>query len=347
MNKTGEYQATEYGPSPETDLKISIIIPVYKGGDTFRCCVKAMERLEPSPEEIIVVADGGFEKDNPPDEQARLKIIETPFRGGPAKARNIGARAAKGDILLFIDADVVVEPDIVKRVREIYRDDPELTALMGSYDDNPGQANFLSQYRNLLHHYVHQNAKENASTFWGACGAVKRKAFLDLGGFDEKISKPAMEDIEIGYRMKQHGYRIRLCKNIQVKHLKRWEAISILKTDFFQRALPWTELILKYRHFSNDLNIDTSSRVSVMLTFCLILSFLIVPFWPKVMAVTALLTFILLYINADLYKFFYRKRGLKFTLMALPWHWLYFFYSGLGFLLGLGKHKVLRYIQGD
>jgi GT2 family glycosyltransferase len=138
-----------------------------------------------------------------------------------------------------------------------------LTALFGSYDDAPAATNFLSQYKNLFHHYVHQIANEEASTFWGACGAIRREVFLKLGGFDESYHQPCIEDIELGYRLKRAGYRIRLLKTLQVKHLKHWGVKSLLKTDFFQRALPWTELILRDRRLVNDLNLKTSSRVSV------------------------------------------------------------------------------------
>ena len=101
-------------------------------------------------------------------------VITTPGPAGPAKARNVGARAAIGDLLLFVDADVVVEPNTVDVVQSLFAADPKLDAVIGSYDDAPGQTNFVSQYRNLMHHYVHQHASAEATTFWGACGAIRR-----------------------------------------------------------------------------------------------------------------------------------------------------------------------------
>lgn len=323
---------------------ISVIIPVYKGGEAFKECLKALANATFKPEEIIIVADGGWCDSFRPQEKLNAKVIETSLQGGPARARNIGGKSATGDILLFIDADVVVEPDIIQKVRDIFIKDQELMALFGSYDDKPGQTNFLSQYRNLLHHYVHQNAKEDASTFWGACGAIRRDVFLALGGFDEKLYRqPAIEDIELGYRMKQAGYKIRLCKQIQIKHLKRWSAFSILKTDFLQRALPWTDLILRNREFLNDLNLETSSRISVALTFCLFATLLLVIFWNKIFLVIPFIVLFLFFLNIDLYKFFKEKRGLLFMLKSIPWHWLYFFYSGVAFAFGSAKHTLLSF----
>ena len=99
-----------------------------------------------------------------------------------------------------------------------FSENPDLAALIGSYDDAPGEKNFLSQYKNLFHHYTHQHGKVEASTFWGACGAIRREIFLSMAGFNDNYRQPCIEDIEFGYRLKQEGYKIRLCKSIQVKH---------------------------------------------------------------------------------------------------------------------------------
>ncbi len=219
-----------------------------------------------------------------------------------------------------------------------FKADPDLAALIGSYDDEPSETNFLSQYKNLFHHYVHQMAHEEASTFWGACGAIRRHVFLELGGFDESYRHPSIEDIELGYRLKQSGYRIRLFKMLQVKHLKRWGALSLLKTDFLRRALPWTQLILRDRHMINDLNLGLSSRISVMLIYGL-LAVLVGAWWrPGLLALGGVLLLSLVAANIPLYRFFERKRGFGFTLKAIAWHWVYYFYGGLAFAIGLVRY---------
>jgi hypothetical protein len=220
--------------------------------------------------------------------------------------------------------------------------EPGVDALIGSYDDDPAESNFLSQYRNLLHHYVHQQGSEDASTFWGACGAIRRDVFLSIGGFDERYVRPSVEDIELGYRLKKAGHRIQLCKCLQVKHLKRWDALSMLKVDVFQRALPWTEVILRECNCINDLNTTMSGRASVALTLLLI-SLLVFSWWQPLVAAAAgivAVILLLLLLNVRLYWFFFRKRGFQFTIQSIPWHWLYFFYSGLAFALGTVRHAV-------
>lgn len=320
---------------------ISVIIPVYNGGEKFFHCLASVQSAAPGADEIIVVADGGTGHTPGLENLSGIVVLKTGTRGGPGKARNLGAAHARGDILFFVDADVTIAPDTIGRVRRIFREAPEVAALFGSYDDAPSETNFLSQYRNLLHHYVHQNAREEASTFWGACGAVRRETFRALGGFDDKkYLQPCIEDIELGYRIKLAGHRILLNKSLQIKHLKKWDMGSIIKTDFFQRALPWTELLLNNRQFMNDLNVDAAGRLSVAGIMGLLLS-LALSFWQIAFLGLALVCALaLLYLNHPLYNFFRRKRGLWFAVKAVPWHWLYFFYSGLAFAMGLTRHHL-------
>jgi len=319
---------------------VSVIIPVHNGGAYFRTCLSKLAQAVPKPIEIIVVADGDSDGSWRLAKEFGAKLIRIPESGGPARARNLGAQAAKGDILFFVDADVAVCPEAVGYAISVFKNNPYLAAAIGSYDDAPGDPGFLSQYRNLMHHYVHQTGNEEASTFWGACGLIRREIFLQMGGFNESYRRPSIEDIELGYRLKQAGYKIRLCKTLQVKHLKRWEPISLLRADFFYRALPWTELIWRDRKLNNDLNLQVSSRVSIVLTYAMLLSFLGTWWSLGCLVLASLLALPLVIINAPLYRFFWRKHGILFAIKTIPWHWLYYFYSGLGFAIGTARHVL-------
>ena len=325
-----------------TELSVSVIVPVYNGGEKFRRCLASLKEAHLPPREIIVVSDGDTDGSWQLAEEFGAHVSRYPSPGGPGRARNLGAARARGKVLFFVDADVTVPPNAIGQVVMMFNREPGIDALFGSYDDEPAEPNFLSQYRNLLHHYVHQQGSEDASTFWGACGAIRRDVFLSIGGFDEGYGRPSVEDIELGYRLRKAGHRIRLCKSLQVKHLKRWDVVSMLKADFFQRALPWTEIILRERKFINDLNIGMSERASVMLTF-LLLIFLVVSYWqPLALAAAGVMALILLILNAPLYRFFLKKRGFQFTIQSIPWHWLYFFYSGVAFAIGTVRHVINR-----
>ena len=183
--------------------RISVVIPVFNGGEKFRLCLESLESCIPSPAEIIVVADGESDGSWKYAQQKGYTTILIETTGGPAKARNEGAMKAAGDIILFIDADVTVSKDIIERVSEFFSSNTIAAAAMGSYDDAPFEKDHLSQYRNLLHHFTHQCANTNASTFWGACGAIRRDVFISSGGFNESYTLPCIEDIELGYRLKR------------------------------------------------------------------------------------------------------------------------------------------------
>jgi GT2 family glycosyltransferase len=178
--------------------------------------------------------------------------------------------------------------------------------------------------------------------FWGACGAIRREAFWAVGGFDERYRYPSIEDIELGYRLKRAGYQIQLNKAVQVKHLKHWKAGSLLRAEIFYRAIPWTELLWRDQQFNNDLNLKHSSRLSLVCTYALLLCFIAGWWWFPAWLIGLGMGLILLILNWPLYSFFYQKRGLLFTVQAIFWHWLYFFYGGLAFAIGTVRHLLSR-----
>ena len=245
---------------------LSVIIPVYNGGEAFRMCLCALADSSITFE-CLVVDDGST------DDTARVaagfgaRVFSTDGKQGPARARTLGAEHAGSDLLLFIDADVCVRPDSLKRVVQAFDADDSLTALFGSYDDSPAEPDFVSQYRNLLHHFVHQRSKREAQTFWSGFGAIRAAAFRACGGFDTSFSRPAVEDIELGHRLQASGCKIILDPSLQVKHLKEWGFVAMLITDVRDRGIPWAQLILSDSRMPNDLNVSISQRVSVALAF--------------------------------------------------------------------------------
>lgn len=327
---------------PQNAITISVIIPVYNGGDDFRRCLDQVVVSIRPEDEIIVIADGDTDGSGDLAVRTGVRVIRHSTPNGPAKARNAGAAIARGDILFFVDADVLVQSDTVKQVAAVFERDRLITAIFGSYDDQPGATNFLSQYKNLLHHYVHQTGCEEATTFWSGCGAIWREIFNSIGGFNENYRRPCIEDIELGYRLKNAGHRILLDKAIQVKHLKHWNAYSLFKTDFFNRALPWTDLLLQGRGIANDLNLKYSNRLSVVLIYTFIIALFAIWWHSVALLIVGLCGAGLLLLNAPVYLFFLRKRGLFFTLLTIPWHWFYYFYSGLAFAIGLSKSFFWR-----
>ncbi|MEO1761694.1 MAG: glycosyltransferase family 2 protein [Cyanobacteria bacterium J06629_18] len=319
-------------------VSISVIIPVHNGGESFHRCLSSLKKSKISPDEVIVVSDADTDGSWLVAEEFGAKVIRMSVNQGPAKARNLGASVAKSDILYFVDADVEISPDAIIQVKQAFENDSELAALIGSYDDQPGESNFLSQYKNLFHHYTHQIASEEAFTFWGACGAIRREIFLSVGGFDESYLRPSIEDIELGYRIRGGGYKIKLLKDLHVKHLKHWGVVSLLRAEIFYRALPWTDLILRQRQLDNDLNLGLSSRLSVISIYGIFTALILSSWLPGFLSVAVVLSIIMLWLNFPVYRFFYAKRGLVFTLRVIPWHWFYYFYGGLAFGVATSKY---------
>ena len=326
---------------------VTVIIPVRNGGPVFKRCLAALNQSSVRPFAVLVADDGSTDSSAQWAVEAGARIVRPePLGGGPAAARNAAAARASGDVLFFFDSDVQVRPDTVARVERAFADDPALAALFGSYDDSPGDPGFLSQFKNLFHHYVHQHGAEDASTFWSGCGAVRRDVFLAVGGFPARYRLPSIEDIELGYLLKRRGHRLRLDKGLQVKHLKRWTLPGLLHSDIVARGIPWTRLILREGAFLNDLNLQTHNRLSVATVYAGLALFCWgvqmnartglrwpLAWWGVLAAALALLA-----MNWRLYAFFLDKRGLLFAAKSLGPHWLYYFYNGISFGAGLLLH---------
>lgn len=312
---------------------LTVVIPCYKDNGFLTRCLEPIKSAVSSDDEVLLVCDGGdFEWAERTAKECGVKYLPQSKRSGPGAARNLGAKNASGEILLFLDSDVVIAPDVIEKVRKVFADKPHLSALIGSYDDSPGDPGFFSQYKNLQHHYVHQEGGEESFTFWGACGAIRREIYLDIGGFDERYDQPSIEDIELGYRLHAAGHEMALCKDIQVKHLKRWTGFSMVKTDLLCRAIPWARLIMQSGCMKRDLNLKQSARLSVALVYLMLLSLAAaIPFQPALWVFGAC-AILLLVLNHHFYGFLARKKGMIFSLLAIPVHWLYFFYCGLGYL---------------
>lgn len=318
---------------------ISVIVPVYNGEKFLTRCLEALNACSPSAYEVLVVDDCSTDKSAEISRQLGAKVFRMQSQSGPAGARNLGAHNARGEILFFVDADVVVRPDSLQRVADVFAKDRDVAAVFGSYDDEPAEKNFISQYKNLFHHFVHQQSSIEATTFWAGCGAIRRDAFLAAGGYDpERYPRPAIEDIELGYRMRALGYRIRLDKQLQAKHLKKWELKSLLHADIFCRAVPWSMLILEKKGMVNDLNLQTKDRVSAVLA---VLSIIIIPFSilrPQLLLLALILLAAIPLLNYKFYRFFIQRKGIWFAMLVFPMHVLYFLYSAPTFALCWIRH---------
>ncbi|HWC99101.1 MAG TPA: glycosyltransferase family 2 protein [Candidatus Sulfopaludibacter sp.] len=329
-------------------LTISVVISNRNGGPAFLSCLAALTRYRDQFQEFIVVDDASTDDSIKAAEAAGARVLTVPVRKGPANGRNLGARAATGDILLFLDADVCVHADTITRILERFQSDPELCGVFGSYDTDPAVRGLVSEYRNLLHSFIHHTSKHSATTFWSGCGAILKEVFLASGGFDVSYSVPCVEDIELGMRLVREGRHIVLDPFIQVQHLKCWTLRNMIETDIKHRGIPWGRLILASHRMPNDLNLRWSSRLSVIFLLVLCLGALVFTaglmnsglaqlLWPGMLAGLAAFTSIAA-INMPFYRFLAARRSFKFATASMLLHLIYLFCCGTAMGMAIGIH---------
>jgi GT2 family glycosyltransferase len=322
---------------------LSVIVPVFNDPANLEACLSALDRSVLRPD-VIVVDDGSREEAAAASAEVTARhgyrFTRLARNAGPAAARNHGARLAAGDVLFFLDSDVLVEPGTLTRVEAAFGDDPSLAALFGSYQADTVPQNFTSRYKNLLHHYTHQISAREASTFCGGFGAVRREVFEAMHGFDE--AHRALEDVEFGYRMHFAGYRIRLDRDLQFTHLKRYTLWSLMRSDLLYRAIPWTRMMWRKRVVRNDLNTRTSQVASVAVALLIPVSAALAPLtWPSAWPLLLTLALAIGYaaLNWHFLAYVCRLRGAGFTLRTLAMHWWFHVYSAAGLAIGLATPK--------
>lgn len=310
-----------------------MVVPAHNAAAVLERCLAALARSAVPPLECLVIDDASTDPVKSVAERHGARLIVLKHRAGPARARNIGALYAQGDLILFLDADVCIHADAITRILDHFRSDASLDAVIGAYDATPEAPAAVSQYRNLLHCYTHRTARPDASTFWAGCGAIRKEAFSRCGGFDVSYGRPAVEDIELGLRLKASGGRILLDPEIQVTHLKRWTLMSMIRTDVFDRGVPWMRLILRSGFMPDDLNVRISQRLSVVAVYLLVLAVYFQAEWAGLAC-----AFLVAALNARFYSFLAARRGWQFLLPAVPLHFLFHFYSGIAFFIGATQH---------
>ncbi len=327
---------------------LSVIVPAYRCAGTLREVIAALlaSDMPRAAWELIVVDE------NSPDDTADVArahadhvLVSPNGPRGPAFARNLGATVARADVLVFVDADVVVAPTTLSQFAAVFAADPTVGAVFGAYDQSPRDPGLVSQYRNLLHHYVHSMSPGPAITFWAGCGAVRRDVFAKVGGYDAKrYPRPQIEDIDLGYRMHGAGFRILLVPEIQGTHLKRWTLTNMLKTDLRERAIPWMRLLLERGDVASDgpLNLRVLEKVLTALAGFMLLSIavLLVTRDPRWLFATIAAALVIVVANTSMFLWFAKVRGPLFALSVVPLRLLFYFTSGFGAAWAMITHRL-------
>jgi hypothetical protein len=318
---------------------LSVVVPVHNGASTLPQVLSALAATDLPREEweLVVVDDASNDESAALAARFAQAVVRIPTRPhGPAYARNRGVEVAKGSLIVFIDADVVVRSDTLRRFRDVLVDDPTLGAVFGSYDCSPPAPSLVSQYRNLLHHYTHQLGAGERDTFWAGAGAVRRSAFEEAGMYDEwHYPRPQIEDIELGGRLARLGHRIVLRPDIQATHLKRWTLVGGIRTDLRDRGIPWARLLLHRGEFtrSGGLNLRWTEKAATVLVWLALLLLFAAAWWrswPLAGGAAACAAGVVA-ANLPLLRFFTRVRSLSFAVRVIPLQLLYHGLNGISF----------------
>jgi glycosyltransferase involved in cell wall biosynthesis len=331
---------------PDPSVLLSVIVPAHQAvsllPDTLGALVAS--DLPRDQWELIVVDDGSRDDTAVVAGRYADTVIRLPGKPhGPAYARNRGFEVSRGELIVFFDADVRVKPDTLRRCAQALASDPTLGAAFGSYDAAPPAPGVVSQYRNLLHHYVHQQNAGEVDTFWAGCGIVRRTVFEQAGMYDEwHFSKPQIEDIELGQRIRALGHRIALIPDIQVAHLKRWTLWNVIRTDIRDRGVPWARLLAHRGAMLNSgtLNLKWTEKANTALVWLAGLALVLAAVLrdPRLLVAGGALIVPVLILSSPLLGFFLRTRGVLFALAVVPLHLQYYVLNGISAIVGVTLH---------
>jgi len=241
-------------------MKISIIIPVYNSSITLNECLKSIFDSTYKNYEVIVVSDNS--KDNSVDiaKKYQTKIIELTENKGPAVARNIGAESSKGEILLFLDSDVIIKKDSLDLIIDKF-EEKEINAIQGIYSHEPNYKYLATQfYQSYLSYYVWPENKKYASTLVTACFAIRKMIFDNLNGFDVNIENASCEDEKFGYSLINNGYKIIILRNLKVIHNVNYGIKKFIKRRLIQE-LDRIKFYLRDKTFTNKIKQSNYLRV--------------------------------------------------------------------------------------
>ncbi|MBN2054838.1 glycosyltransferase family 2 protein [bacterium] len=221
---------------------ISIVIPAKGGIGTLRRCLDSIAAAVYERQEVIIVDDGI-------DADLHAELLAgghrlVPNQGkGVSAARNTGACEATGDVIFFVDSDILISPDTLSRLAAHFSQ-PEVDGVVGVLSTEIPHEDFFSHYKNLWMRYTYLRVPDTIALFYTSVAAIRRSHFLDLGGFDEHYCSPSVEDTDFGHKLGRHRITIRSDKELEVVHLKRYRFADTLRTDF-QRSSALVRHVLR------------------------------------------------------------------------------------------------------
>lgn len=297
---------------------ISIITPAYNNADQVK---KLLESVRPDISrgegpEVIVVDDGSAADAvrEVVESSGIARYVRLDKNSGPAKARNEGAKLAKGDILLFVDSDVIFYPSTFSRIKQRFENDPHLNALCGEYDYEPENKSFSTKFKALVSRSW-APLGDTITVFVARLGAIRKSVFDDMGGFDDTIKTASSEEWEFGRRLIAGGITINYDQTIKVRHhfplFRRQIAL------FFYRSYMWIGVFKKHGRFDNTCTTPLQAIAQIVGVFSITV-FGISLFNVSLMPAAFVLIALFVAMNTRFFKLAAQNEGIVFAVFSLP-----------------------------
>lgn len=321
------------GPAP----RVSVVIPVYNAEATLAECLTRLHQSTMTDFETIVVDDGSTDRSREIAARFPVSIVPSPGRVGPAAARNLGARAARGDILFFIDSDVMVRPDTLAVLVDGFAHS-DVDGFCGVQAAEMRYRDLPSRYKNLWIRWTYLRKTGDVPLFYTTAAALKRDRFLAVGGFDTGYDLPSVEDTAFGQKLARLGVKVRVHPQLEVEHVKRYSLRSLLEVDF-RRAVSLARLKLRHPEGlgENNSSVPASYIASIPLcgAACALVGVGGALGHGAAVALGALAAAGTVVLNLEFLGAIRASEGLPRALAAVPLLWLELLVAGLGGAVGV------------
>lgn len=294
---------------------ISIIIPTYNAERYMPGLLDSIFRNKVDDMEVIIVDDCSTDHTVRISESYPVSVIQLEMNAGPARARNRGAREARGDIILFLDSDVIVMDGTIMEVENYFENNRSAKCVIGICATEPLNKGFVPTYMAMFE-YVHliDSKYDRVSVFAPRCGAIKKDFFFQIGGYDENYKGADVEDFELARRINRVDCII-LNPNMMVKHqfANFRQALKI----YFKRTVMWVYLFFREKQLDNAGPTSPSNGIAAICAFLSFLALLCSPLINSSIYIFLFFIIIYLFSNIKWWNFMLKQAGLMFALRAL------------------------------
>jgi len=321
---------------------ISVIIPNHNGAKTIGLCLEAALAAEYPNFEVLVVDDCSTDSSIAIIDSYPCRLIRLPKHGGASKARNTGAQNSRGDLLFFIDADCILEPDTLAKAAAAFDKEGPGVVIGGTYTWLPYDKKIFSIFQSIFIHY--SETKNCSAPDYIATHAmlISKELFLKSGAFDEHFM-PILEDVEFSHRLKKSGVRLLMAPEVQVQHIFNFSLVKSLRNGF-RKSKYWSVYSIKNKDLLADSGTASQEiKINVLANFLVLLlllgAILLKSGLPLLAAL--LVVFSNLYFNRKLLMAFYAAGGPSFAIFAVLYYTLvYPLAVGTGALAGLFSYYL-------